>query len=330
MAKVLLIDPVMTPVADRFRQRLPTSVEVGVVASFENDEFAKMAADADILINARRRIDATLLTLAPRVRFVQMIGAGYDTVDVSAAADAGVMVAYNPGVNADGVAEHTLMLMLALLKRLPWSERTTRAGRFATGELIALGIGDLAGTTVGLVGLGAIGQAVAERLAPFGSRVVYTARARRGADVEARLGVAWRPFPDLLRESTIVSLHLPLTPTTTHLIGQAELAAMPRGSFLVNTGRGELVDGAALRRAIESGSLAGAALDVLEDETAGGNPFADLPAVIVTPHLGGGSRASVARMIERSAANVRRFLDGEPVSHPIPGLDGGWSAATRT
>jgi phosphoglycerate dehydrogenase-like enzyme len=111
-----------------------------------------------------------------------------------------------------------------------------------------------------------------------------------------------------------------LTPDTYHLLGDEELAAMPKGSYLINTARGGLVDEAALRRAVVREHLRGAALDVLEHERDGRNPFADLPAVIVTPHLGGGSRGSVARMVDRSAANIRRFLAGEPVQNVIPGL----------
>jgi glyoxylate reductase len=173
---------------------------------------------------------------------------------------------------------------------------------------------------VGLIGMGDIGTAVAERLIPFGPRIVYSTRRRRQADEETRLGATWLPLADLLHESTMVSLHLPLTPKTYHLLGDDELAAMPQGSYLINTARGGLVDEAALRRAIVREHLRGAALDVLEHETDGRNPFADLPAVIVTPHLGGGSRGSVSRMVERSAANISRFLTGEPVQDVIPGL----------
>ena len=322
MSKVLLIDPALAVAADRFRHLLPASVEIAVTSSFENDELARLAADADILVNARRRIDAAMLAMAPQVRFIQLIGIGYDTVDVAAIASAGITVAYNPGVNATGVAEQTLMLMLALVKRLPWSEQSSRAGQFATTELIGAGIDDLTGATVGLIGLGDIGTAVAERLIPFGPRIVYSTRRRRQSSEETRLGATWLPLADLLHESTIVSLHLPLTPETYHLLGDEELAAMPEGSYLVNTARGGLVDEAALRRAITREHLRGAALDVLEHETDGRNPFADLPAVIVTPHLGGGSRGSVARMVERSAANIGRFLAGEPVQDLIPGLPG--------
>jgi phosphoglycerate dehydrogenase-like enzyme len=113
-----------------FRKLLPASVEVAVTSGFQDDEFAQLAKDADILVNAQRRIVATTLILAPGVRFVQLIGIGCDTVDVAAVAAAGVTVAYNPGVSAAGVAEQTLMLMLALVKRLPWSERSSRAGQF--------------------------------------------------------------------------------------------------------------------------------------------------------------------------------------------------------
>jgi phosphoglycerate dehydrogenase-like enzyme len=320
MPKVLLIDPALAVAVDRFRQILPTSVEIAATTSFEDDELTRLAVDADILVNARRRIDTAMLAMAPRARFIQLIGIGYDTVDIAAVASAGIVVAYNPGVNATGVAEQTLTLMLALVKRLSWSEQSSRAGQFATAELIGAGIDDLAGATVGLIGMGDIGTAVAERLIPFGPRIVYSTRARRPPHEETRLGATWLPLADLLRESTIVSLHLPLTPATYHLLGDEELAAMPKGSYLINTARGGLVDEAALRQAVLREHLRGAALDVLEHETNGRNPFADLPAVIVTPHLGGGSRGSVTRMVERSTANIGRFLAGEPIRDVIPGL----------
>src|SRR5215207_9605009 len=320
MSKVLLIDPALAVAADRFRQTLPALVEIAATTSFENDELARLAADADILVNARRRIDAAMLTMAPRVHFIQLIGIGCDTVDVAAVTGAGITVAYNPGVNAAGVAEQTLMLILALVKRLSWSEQSSHAGQFATAELIGAGIDDLAGATVGLIGMGDIGTAVGERLIPFGPRIVFSTRRRRPPHEETRLGATWLPLADLLRESTIVSLHLPLTPDTYHLLGDEELAAMPKGSYLINTARGGLVDEDALRRAIVREHLRGAALDVLENETDGRNPFADLPAVIVTPHLGGGSRGSVTRMVERPAANIGSFLAGEPVRDVIPGL----------
>jgi phosphoglycerate dehydrogenase-like enzyme len=317
MVKVLLTEPAIAPLAGRIAAQLPADVDVVAVSSFDDEEFRRLAVDATILVNARRTIDATTLAMAPSVRFVQLIGVGTDTIDRAAVAAAGVIVAYNPGVNTTGVAEHAMMLMLALVKRLPVSEPLARAGRFAPGEVIGAGIDDLADATVGLVGMGRIARSVAERLVPFGSRIVYTAR-HPVPDVEAALGARHLPLDELLRMSTIVSLHLPSTPQTYHLIGATELAAMPPGSYLVNTGRGGLVDETALRASIVEGHLAGAALDVLEHENEGRDPFADLSAVIVTPHVGGGSRRSMAGVIDRSAANIRRFLAGEPVADPIP------------
>jgi phosphoglycerate dehydrogenase-like enzyme len=317
MAKVLITEPALAGMAVRLRELLP-GVEVAVVGSFDDAELERLGADATVLVNARRRIDGATLALAPQVRLVQLIGVGYDSVDLAAMTAAGVAVAYNPGVNRDGAAEHTLMLILASIKRLPRSEQGAREGRFATGEVIAAGIDDLAGATVGLVGMGDIGRAVAERLVAFGPRILYHTR-RPVPDAEAHLGAVRVTLPELLARSDIVTLHVPLSPQTHHLIGAAELAAMRPGSYLINAGRGGLVDEDALRRAVERGHLRGAALDVLENETDGRNPFADLPDVIVTPHLGGASRRSLDGVATRSAANVRRLLAGEPVFDPVPG-----------
>lgn len=318
MPKVLITEPALAGLVEPLRAALP-GVDVAVVAGFDDEELGRIGADADVLVNARRRIDASTLAIAPAVRLVQLIGVGYDSVDRAAMASAGIAVAYNPGVNREGVAEHTVMLMLALIKRLPLSERKTRAGRFVPGDVISAGIDDLAGATIGLIGLGDIGRLVAACLAPFGPRIVYHAR-RPVPDVEAGLGAGLVSLPELLAISDVVSLHVPRTPETYHLIGPAELAQMKPGAYLVNAGRGGLVDEDALRDAIVSGHLAGAALDVLENETDARNPFADLPDVIVTPHLGGGSRRSLDGVVERSAANIRRFLAGETLVDLVPGL----------
>ncbi len=316
MVKVLLVDPALADLAGRFAERLPPGVEVAAVTSFDVEEFARVAADAVVLVNARRPIDAATLASAPNARFLQAIGVGIDTIDQAAASAAGVRVAYNPGVNRTGAAEHAVMLMLALVKRLPLTEPATRAGWFAPAEIIRRGIDDLADATVGIVGMGQIGQSVAERLVPFGSRLLFQSR-RPMPEIEARFGAERLPLDELLAVSTIVTLHVPLTPETHHLIGRAELARMPIGAYLVNCGRGGLVDEVALRDAIRTGHLAGAGLDVLERETDGTNPFADVPEVIVTPHLGGGSRNSMAGVVERCTANITRFLAGEPLRDEV-------------
>lgn len=326
MMKVLLTDPIPSSLLQWIQTMLPDGVALDNVPTFSDEDFAQHAADADVLLSARRQIDARTLALAPRVRFIQQGGAGYDNIDVAAVAAAGIPVAYNPGVNATAVAEHTLMLMLVLLKRFVPAEQATRAGRFPTAEFAQAGIGDFAGATVGLVGLGHIGRAVAERLVPFGAHVLYTARHRQDEGMESRLGVRYMALREVLAASTIVSLHLPLTNESHHLLGDAELALMPPGALLINTSRGELIDEQALRRAIATGHLGGAALDVLERESDGGNAFADLPQVVVTPHIAGLSRVTFQRTLQMAIANIVRFLAGEPVQNLVPGTYGSSSS----
>ncbi len=318
MPKVLLIDPTPLPLIERFRPMFPAGAGMDVVSTYSEEDLARHAAETEILLVIHRKVDANLLSIVPRVRFVQRVGVGYDNLDLEALQAAGVAAAYTPGANAVAVAEHTILLMLALLKRFAAAESATRQGGWPTVELVQAGIGELANTTVGLVGFGNIGRAVAQRLTPFGSRLLYTARHAADPETEQQFGVRYVSFDDLLASSAIVSLHLPLSEATRGLIGEAELAKMPAGAFLINTSRGELIDEAALRRALVSGKLAGAALDVLSNERPGGNPFADLPQVIVTPHLAGGSRAGIERALQMAIANVARFLRGESPLDLVP------------
>jgi phosphoglycerate dehydrogenase-like enzyme len=318
MPKVLLIDPIPPPLVERLRPSFPPSPDFDVVPTSSEEDLAQHGAEAEILLVINRKVDARLLSFVPRVRFVQRVGVGYDNLDLEALQAAGIVAAYTPGANAVAVAEHTILLMLALLKRFAAAESATRQGGWPTVELVQAGLGELANTTVGLVGFGNIGRAVAQRLVPFGSRLLYTARHAVDPATEQQFGVCYASLDDLLASSTIVSLHLPLNEATRGLIGEAELAKMKEGAFLVNTSRGELLDEAALRRALVSGKLGGAALDVLRNERPGGNSFADLPQVIVTPHIAGGSRAAIERALEMAIANVARFLRGEPPLDLVP------------
>jgi len=296
----------------------PAGTRLDMVSTLSEEDLDRHAAETEILLVIQRKVDARLLSILPHVRFVQRVGVGYDNLDLEALQAAGVVAAYTPGANAVAVAEHTILLMLALLKRFAAAESATRQGGWPTMELFQAGLGDLASTTVGLVGFGSIGRAVAQRLAPFGSRLQYTASHAVDPTTEQQFGVRYASLEDLLATSTIVSLHVPLTGATRGLIGEAELAKMPAGAFLVNTSRGEVLDESALRHAIESGKLGGTALDVLYNEGPGGNPFADLPQVIVTPHIAGGSRAAVERALQMALANVARFLHGEPPLDLVP------------
>jgi len=318
MSRVLLIDPLPSPMVERLRPLFPAGADFDMVPTSSEEDLAQYGAEAEVLLVINRKVDARLLSFVPRVRLVQRVGVGYDNLDLGALQAAGVVAAYTPGANAVAVAEHTILLMLALLKRFVAAESAVRQGGWPTMELFQAGLGDLANATVGLVGFGNIGRAVAERLRPFGSRLLYMARHAVDPTIEQQFGMRYASLDDLLASSTIVSLHLPLTEATRGLIGEAELAKMPAGAFLINTSRGEILDETALRHALVSGKLGGAALDVLRDERPGGNPFADLPQVIVTPHMAGGSRAAVERALQMAMANVARFLRGEAPLDLVP------------
>lgn len=318
MAHILLIDPIPLPLVERLRSVFPEGVTLDVVRTASEEDLVRQAAEADILLVLHRPVDARLLAVAPRVRFIQNIGVGYDNFDLAALRAAGVAAAYTPGANASAVAEHTILLMLALLKRFVAAESAVRQANWQTMDLFQAGLGDLSTATVGLIGFGQIGRAVAQRLRPFGTRVLYTARHSVDSALEAQLGVQYAGLEDLLSACNIVSLHTPLSNTTRGLLGEAEFAKMQDGALLINTGRGDLIDEAALRRALVSGHLGGAGLDVLHDERPGGNPFADLPQVIVTPHIAGGSIAAIAQIQQMAITNVMRFLRGESPLNLVP------------
>lgn len=318
MRKVVSTDPLPQEWQDMAKSFLADEVTFAAVTSYDEQEFADLAHDADVLLVIQRPIDGALLRLAPQVRLIQRAGLGYDNINVADARAAGMPVCNTPGANADVVAEHTILLMLALLKRFLPAVEAVRAGRWPMVEMARAGIDDLADATVGLVGFGHIGRAVAARLQPFGTRILYTTRHRVDPEIETRLHASYVSLPELLAMSTIVSLHLPLTAATRNLIGDEQFARMPRGAYFVNTARGGLVDEDALRRAIESGHLAGAALDAIVDEEEGGNPFTDLDQIIVTPHTAGPTRRGVNAILTATFANINRVLAGEPPQNIVP------------
>jgi phosphoglycerate dehydrogenase-like enzyme len=315
MPKVVLAE-IAPPFVTQQLQALLAGAELDAIQDTTDQELARRAADANVLLTARTKVDAHTLALTPAVRFIQQLGVGYDNLDLDAIRAAGIQAANNPGFNSSSVAEHTIMLMLVVLHRFVGAHDATRSGGFPTPTFALENqthLRELGDETVGLIGLGNIGRAVAERLQGFKTRVVYFARHRVDQATEAQLGVQYTPFNDLLAGASIVSLHVPSSVATRHLIGSTELAQMQPNSLLINTSRGELVDEAALRHALQDGRLAGAGLDVLEDEVSNTNAFADLPQVVVTPHSAGITRTSMPRSLRLAAANIDRYLRGEPV-----------------
>ncbi|MDA0184345.1 phosphoglycerate dehydrogenase [Solirubrobacter phytolaccae] len=248
--------------------------------------------------------DAGVLDAAARLRVIARVGVGTDSIDLQAAARNGVAVCTTPGANTSSSADHTVALMLAALRRVPAHDRAIRAGRWErTGPAVG---SELGGATVGLVGYGAIGRAVHERLTGFGARIlICDPFAPAGGP-----GVRHVDLDTLLRASDVVSLHLPLTPGTRHLLDRARLALLPAHAILVNTARGGLVDEDALADALEAGALRAAALDVLALEPSPPGRLHALENVTLTPHVAGLSEPSIREMTRRAVDAALAVLDG--------------------
>jgi glyoxylate reductase len=250
-------------------------------------------------------IDAPLLERGERLKVVANMAVGVDNIDLEAAERLGITVTNTPDVLTDATADLAFALMLAAARRVVWGDRLVRCGGFR-GWKPLLGLGfDLTGRTLGIVGAGRIGRAVAERSRGFRMSVLF---ARRTGGV---------PVNDLLAQSDFLSLHCPLTPETHHLIGEAQLRRMRPNAVLVNTARGPIVDEKALVRALREGWIGGAGLDVFEEEPGLASGLADLPNVVLTPHLGSATIDTRARMAERAARNVVAVLRGEPIPNAV-------------
>lgn len=276
------------------------------------------AACADALVTLLTdRIDAHLLEAAPGLRVVSNVAVGYDNIDVAAATQRGVLVANTPGVLTETTADMAFALLMAAARRVVEGDRATRDGRWRTWHPSFLLGQDVHGATLGVVGLGAIGRAVARRARGFAMTVLYFDTSRR-PEVEAELDAAFAGFEDLLRRADFVTVHVPLTEATRHLFGEREFALMKPTAVFVNTSRGPVVDEAALYRALREGQIAAAAIDVTEVEPLpGDSPLLTLPNLIITPHIASASVASRTRMADMAVDNVLAVLRGGLPMHCV-------------
>ncbi|WP_043004789.1 NAD(P)-dependent oxidoreductase [Comamonas testosteroni] len=269
------------------------------------ERLAQTGAQA-LVLRGSKPVSAAVLRAAPALRIVAKNGAGVDSVDMEAARTRGVAVAVAQAANAPAVAEHALALMLALVRQLPQLDRQVRAGGWAGSNWQGR---DFRGSTVGIVGYGAIGRATAQLAAALGAKVLVLRPAGQADDFDCE--------PDLrqlLPRVDILSLHCPLTEQTRGLIGANELALLRPGSLLINTARGPVVDETALLAALESGHLGGAGLDTFDIEPLPqGHPLARLPQVLLTPHVAGVTRQAALRVATLTAANIVDHLAGRPL-----------------
>jgi len=276
-------------------------------------EVALLVRDAAAAIVSTDPFEREVFAAAPRLRVIARVGVGTDSIDLAAATKAGVVVTTTPGANRETAADHAMAMILAAVRRIVEHDASVRRGEWRrTGAWTPW---DLHATTVGIVGFGAIGRAVARRLEGFGTQLLVADPALAGGDETEVVGL-----DELLARADVVSLHLPLAPATRHIIGADALGRMRPEAILVNTSRGGLVDERALVRALAGGRLRGAALDVFSDEPHLPRALRALPNVVLTPHVGGLSERSIARMTHEATRSVLDVLAGtvsrESIANP--------------
>lgn len=287
-------------------------------AGVGGEKFLRDAATFDAVVTLfSDRIDAALLERAPKLRIVANYAVGYDNVDLAACAARGIAVTNTPGVLTEATADLAFGLLLATARRIAEGDRLVRRGGFRGLTPSFLLGARVHGATLGLVGLGRIGQAMARRARGFGMRVLYAGPRRAAPEVERALIATYRSIDDLFSESELVSLHCPLTPETRHLVDAPRLARMKPGAILVNTTRGPVVDEGALAAALASGPLGGAGLDVYEDEPRVHPELLRLENVVLAPHIGSAERATREAMANIAVDNVLAVLAGHEPLNPV-------------
>ncbi len=302
----------------RFMEAAPPDMETAVVSDSTSDE-EKIAAcrDADAIILVSPSVSVEVLRHCPRVKLLQGTRAGYENLDLKAINALGIAFANNGGSNAIPVAEHSVALMLALCRGIVRQVRNIQENRWNEG-LREFPTWELSGKRVGIVGLGPIGRATARIVTGLGCEAVYYKTSPALRDVEEALQARFMALDELLSTSDVVTLHVALNESTRGLIGARELSLMKPTAILINTSRGAVIDESALVEALSNSRLAGAGLDVLQEEPVDeGNPLLKLSNVIVTPHQSGISREYSPRSAAFAFANVRRALLGEPVQSLI-------------
>lgn len=305
--RVALLDPYDDALQQVLRREMPDGWRLAAAGSYDDTEQIGAARDADVVLAGWAAVPARVIASSDRLRIVQKLGIGTDRVDVACCRERGIAVARLAGVNAATVAEHVILLILAALRRLPESDRRMRRGEWFKEEARAFQR-ELRGRTVGLVGLGHVGRAVAQRLQGFEVRVVYTDVVRGDPALERELGIAFVALDDLVAVADVVSLHVPLTGATRHLFDARRIAAMKPGAVLVNCARGGLVDEVALGAALRGGHLLAAGLDTFEREPLGNTGILASDNVIVTPHCAGATADNFGHVARRAVANVRGYL----------------------
>ena len=316
-------------------RRLPEQVEARMKELFDvrlneddhamtPDELGAAMADADVLVpTITDRIDARLLAHAgPDLRLIANYGAGFDHIDVATALQRGIMVSNTPGVLAEDTADMAMALILAVPRRVPEGAVMMQKGEWEGWSPTALMGHRIAGKSLGILGLGRIGRAIARRAKTFGLAIQYHNRRRLHPDIEAELGATWwESLDQMLARVDILSINVPHTPSTFHLMNARRLKLMKPSAYIVNTARGEVIDENALTRMLRAGELGGAGLDVYEHGHDVNPRLRDLPNVLLLPHMGSATFEGRLEMGEKVIINIKTFVDGHrPPDQVVPAM----------
>lgn len=307
MTEILITEEVRHPAVDALAERYRVACD----PELWRDRvalLARLGGVPAVIVRNMTRVDEEFLRAGDALRVVGRVGVGLDNLDLSALRERRIAVISPVEENAVSVAEQTFALLLALARKIPASDRCVRQGRWNRQEYVGF---ELAGKTLGLVGLGRVGFRVATRARAFGMRVVaYDPCRTPQHPFVTESGAELAELPALLQQADVISIHCPLSPETRGLIGAAQLQAAKPGAVLVNTARGPIVDEAALVAALRAGRLAGAGLDVREEEPPGDSPLHSLANVVLTPHVAGWTHEALDRVISAVAGDVDRVLSG--------------------
>jgi phosphoglycerate dehydrogenase-like enzyme len=302
---------------------LPRGFDLAVV---DPDPARILAAlkDAQYFVGfARILMNKEFFAAGPGLKLVQLISAGYDRVDIEAARQARVPVSNNGGANSVAVAEHTMMLILAVMKKLAWQHANCVEGKWRVGDFADTRVYELAGKTLGIVGLGTIGKKVARRALGFDMHVQYYDIVRLTEDQEDALGVRFALLDELLRTSDVVTLHVPLTERTRNMMSEREFGLMKTGAFFVNTCRGPVVDEVALHKALTTGRITAAGLDVMREEPPPANhQLFELDNITITPHMAGPTWENWSKAFRNAFDNIQRVETGGRPLWIVPELRG--------
>lgn len=311
MPTILLTNHYEDKPLEIIKNAVPKNFQLQILDNVKQQELEDRVANADyLLVSGRLKINNKVLENSRNLKMIQRTGVGLDSLDLDLIKEKNIPLYVNKGINANSVAEHTLLLMLAALRNLIQIDKNTKNGIWKK-QIQGVHTYELNGKTVGLIGMGAIGRRVAEILKGFHVNIIYYDVYRVSTEIEQNLEIQYCELNELLKKSDIISLHCPLTKDTEYIINEPAINKMKEGSIIINTARGGLIKEMALTEALKSGKLLYAGIDVYEREPATTSPLFELENVVTTPHIGGVTYNSFSEMMKEAMRNIEAFENGK-------------------